>query len=568
MSTGKPPKTPPTEVEDLDLSGRTIGDFRVLRRLGQGGMGQVYLAEQISLRRNVALKILRPDMASNPKALARFKVEAEAVARATHANIVQIHALGEQDGLVYLAMEYVEGRNLKDYIARKGTPDLPVVLSIMRQVAAALQRAGTLGLIHRDIKPENILLTRKGQVKVADFGLVKDPESATPFKLTATGVTMGTPLYMSPEQVEGRPLDPRSDIYSFGVTCYYMLSGQPPFRGETAYEVALQHVQNEPVPLDALRPDLPEGLCAVIRKMMAKDPARRYQNGKELLRDINRLRESLAGVHPSGPPPLPVDHAAVNTLPGVDSTTALPTPSSSRGWLAVAVVLSLLLAAGAGMAIAWAQKSRQVLPHGQEVKAVGAIEKVSLPSQREQELREAVDRHLEALRAQQPGEPNGLDLCAELALLYLDSGRFDEAGKLFGRLEKILEPRGHRLLGRLGIAIVGALNNDVESSIKQFQWLFGPMTDPKKKYGEADAQTWEKAKLEPIIPLLAKPRWRYWINRAQWYNERNDLPVSAVPAYLIFRFPLGVGTGKGDGIIAPFKRADKGGTPKKPQDRK
>src|SRR5207244_2631869 len=146
----------------------------------------------------------------------RFRAEAEAIAKITHANIVQVYAFGEEAGLHYMALEYVEGRNLHDYILKKGPLELPLALSIMRQVAAALQRAGELGIVHRDIKPENILLTRRGEVKVADFGLSRclagDPG---PVNLTQTGLTMGTPLYMSPEQVEGKPLDPRTDIYSF-----------------------------------------------------------------------------------------------------------------------------------------------------------------------------------------------------------------------------------------------------------------------------------------------------------------------------------------------------------------
>ncbi len=161
---------PPAE-EQPDLTGKTLDDFLVLRRLGQGGMGQVYLAEQISLRRKVALKILRPDLAANATSLQRFKAEALAVARATHANIVQIYAVKEADSVHFMALEYVEGRNLRQYLEKKGPPEIFFALSIMRQVAAALQRASELGIIHRDIKPENILVTRKGEVKVADFGL-------------------------------------------------------------------------------------------------------------------------------------------------------------------------------------------------------------------------------------------------------------------------------------------------------------------------------------------------------------------------------------------------------------
>src|SRR5262249_2855201 len=160
---------------------------------------------------------------------------------------------------------------------------LPLALSIMRQVAAALQRASEAGIVHRDIKPENILLTRKGEVKVADFGLSRCfANDQQPLHLTQSGVTMGTPLYMSPERVPGKEVDPRTDIYSFGVPCYHMRAGQPPFRGETAFDVAVQHVQSQPTPLNQVRPDLPAELCALVHKMMAKNAAERYQTGRDL----------------------------------------------------------------------------------------------------------------------------------------------------------------------------------------------------------------------------------------------------------------------------------------------
>src|SRR5262249_21640653 len=197
-TTGMPAAATPPE---LDLSGTVIDDYRVLRKLGQGGMGQVYLAEQVSLQRHVALKILRPDLAARPDALARFKLEATAVARATHPNIVQVYQIGGEDrGMPYMALEYVEGKNLREYINKKGPPELMVSLSIMRQVAAALQRAAELGIIHRDIKPENILLTKKGEVKVADFGLSRvDSEGVAAPSITQSGVSMGPPLDLSPE---------------------------------------------------------------------------------------------------------------------------------------------------------------------------------------------------------------------------------------------------------------------------------------------------------------------------------------------------------------------------------
>ena len=168
-----------------------------------------------------------PDSPINDVSFQRFKAEAEAIARVTHPNIVQVYALGEENGIHYMALEYVEGRNLREYLSKKGTTDTALALSITRQVASALQRASEIGIIHRDIKPENILLTKRGEVKVADFGLSRylKPDQ-NEVNLTQTGMTMGTPLYMSPEQVQGLVLDARTDIYSLGITCYQMLAGR------------------------------------------------------------------------------------------------------------------------------------------------------------------------------------------------------------------------------------------------------------------------------------------------------------------------------------------------------
>ena len=194
-----------------------------------------------------------------------------------------------------MVLEYVEGRNLRDYLARKGPPDLAVTLSIIRQVVLALQKAHEEGIVHRDIKPENILVTRKVEVKVTDFGLSRFfAGEAQPLNLTQSGVTLGTPLYMSPEQVQGKPVDHRSDIYSLGVTCYHLLAGEPPFRGATAFDVALKHVQEQPRPLAEMRPDLPADLCGMVHKMMAKNPDDRYQSAREILRDLAKVRDGIS----------------------------------------------------------------------------------------------------------------------------------------------------------------------------------------------------------------------------------------------------------------------------------
>src|SRR4051812_20156610 len=224
---------------DPDLSGRQLGGYRLLRRLGRGAMAEVYLAEQVSLGRQVAFKVLRSTLATDAIYVQRFHHEARAAAQLVHANIVQIHEVGCVDGVHFIAQEYVQGLNLAELLTRKGAGDVARSLGIVRQVAAALNKAAEHGIVHRDIKPENIMLAASGEVKVADFGLARLFDRDDANNLTQVGITMGTPLYMSPEQVEGRALDPRSDIYSLGVTWYQMLVGEPPFRGDTALSIAV-----------------------------------------------------------------------------------------------------------------------------------------------------------------------------------------------------------------------------------------------------------------------------------------------------------------------------------------
>ncbi len=275
---------------EADLSGRLVGDYQLLRRLGRGGMADVYLAEQRSLKRKIALKVLKAELAADQNYVKRFHLEAQAAASLVHASIVQIHDVGCVDGIHYIAQEYVEGKNLKQFILSQGTIDARLAVSVMRQVASALHRAGSRGIIHRDIKPENIMLARTGEVKVADFGLARVMGNGEAMNLTQVGITMGTPLYMSPEQVEGKQLDPRSDIYSLGVTCYHMLAGVPPFRGETALAIAMQHVKNDAERLESHRDDLPVGLCRIVHKMLAKQASDRYAHAAELLQDLRDLR--------------------------------------------------------------------------------------------------------------------------------------------------------------------------------------------------------------------------------------------------------------------------------------
>jgi serine/threonine-protein kinase len=315
--------------EVRDLTGTTLGDFQVERLLGRGGMGEVYLARQISLSRPVALKVLRPDLLTKPVYLGRFEAEATAVAKLNHPNIVHVYMLGNVEGVRFIAMEYVQGSNLRDYLVKKGGLDLPLALSIMKQAALAIGAAGEVGLIHRDIKPENLLLTRKGQVKVADFGLCRD-QDADRLQLTQPGVTMGTPLYMSPEQAQGHELDHRSDLYSLGVTFYHMFAGEPPFKADAPLAIALKHVKDTPVSLAVHRPDLPPDLVKLVMKLMAKDPKDRYQSAAEMLRDLARIRESLNTVAINVPDADLATIAAPRVRANGDPAAAFPAPSPAK----------------------------------------------------------------------------------------------------------------------------------------------------------------------------------------------------------------------------------------------
>jgi len=351
-----------------DLTGADLGDFQVDRLLGRGGMGEVYLARQISLNREVALKVLRPDLLTNPTYLSRFEAEAWSAAKLNHPNIVHIYTLGIVEGLRFIAMEYVHGTNLREYLTRKGPPDLPQALSNLRQAGAAVGAAGEVGLVHRDIKPENLLLTRKGQVKVADFGLCRDLDDDR-HHITQPGVTMGTPLYMSPEQARGQAMDHRSDLYSLGVTYYHMLAGHPPFRAETALALAMKHVVDTPVDLAVHRPDLPAGLTRLVMKLMAKSAADRHQSAAEMLRDLNKVREALqaSALAASGA-------AGAEARPDPASTTP-EAPASPEGrpaarrqgvrplaWPSPKVmVLASVVGLGSGVAAGWIARPADLL---------------------------------------------------------------------------------------------------------------------------------------------------------------------------------------------------------------
>ncbi len=272
-----------------DLTGQTIGDYLILRRLGRGGMADVYLSRQISLDRSVAFKVLHADLARDNSYVDRFKREARAAAALVHTNIVQIFEVGQHEDIYFIAQEYVPGRNLKQFLLRNGAVEPSLAMEILAGTAQAIQKADEFHVVHRDIKPENIMLSEKGSVKVTDFGLAQVNNDRFSQTLTKVGITMGTPLYMSPEQVEGGTLDVRSDIYSLGVTAYHMLAGSPPFEGDNPLAIALQQVKNDAAKLETIRPDLPQSLCDLIHRMIEKNPDSRPQDAGGILADLKQI---------------------------------------------------------------------------------------------------------------------------------------------------------------------------------------------------------------------------------------------------------------------------------------
>ena len=266
---------------DMD---RVLGPYRLVREIGSGGMGVVYEAEDTRLRRRVAIKLLPPEYSRDPAAKERFLREARAASALDDPNICTVHDIGECDGQLYIVMACYEGETLKERLAR-GPLSVEEARQVAIQVARALLRAHEAGIVHRDIKPANVMLTRRGAVKVLDFGIAKIRGDAT---LTRTGSSPGTPAYMSPEQARGEPVDGRSDLWAVGVLLYEMLAGRRPFPGEDERAVAAMVQARDPKPLERLRPEVPPELARTVAKALAKAPNRRHQSAGELLGELER----------------------------------------------------------------------------------------------------------------------------------------------------------------------------------------------------------------------------------------------------------------------------------------
>lgn len=347
-------------VKESDLSGETLNNYKIIGKLGQGGMATVYKAHELSLNRVVALKVLSAQLSGDQDYIKRFEREAQAAAKLNHPNIVQIYSIGSEENLFYFAMEYIKGKSLADIKQEDQIVNPNKAIPIIKQVADALGEAHKAGLVHRDIKPSNIMIDSSGRAKVTDFGIAYVSDAKT--KLTRDGSVIGTPEYLSPEQCEGKTVDQRSDIYSLGVTFYELLSGKTPYMAETPVSTLMKIVKGDFPPLKEVNPNVPEAVNTIVGKMMETDVDKRYQSMAEVIGALDSAAANIPVAPFPGttmgtavvdnfpptvqaPPPTPAPSPQVSPQAAPQAAPTVQRKSNKSGLIAAAVIILLIGAA-------------------------------------------------------------------------------------------------------------------------------------------------------------------------------------------------------------------------------
>jgi len=331
---------------------KQIGGYKLVRRIGEGGMGEVYLAEQLTMHRTVALKILHSKWADDEEFRKRFLLEARAAGKLSHVNLIQVYDVGKYQGKYYFSMEYIDGVTVEDLIRHEGTLTVEKALDITLQVTQALKYLAAHNIVHRDIKPANMMMTKDGTVKLGDFGFIQSVFDA---ELMQEGTTIGTPDYISPEQARGeRNLDVRSDLYSLGASVFHMLTGGTLFTGSCS-KVMRDHIDTTPPDVESLRKDIPKDLVRTLKKLTGKSPIDRYQSPDELIKDLELIKIDVAsdeGQLPSSRSQIMnVISAEKDRIVGLEAqlrkqiqANLVLTAAAAAGWVLWAVFLMLWLA--------------------------------------------------------------------------------------------------------------------------------------------------------------------------------------------------------------------------------
>ncbi len=369
------------------LVGRVLADrYHILKRIGEGGMGRVYLGEHVKMNRQCAIKVMNPALVNDTESAARFAREASSAARIIHPNVAAVFDYGESDGLIYLVMEYVDGQPLSRILAREAPLSVERALDLARQIADGLGAAHELGIVHRDLKPDNILVTRtrtgREVPKVVDFGIAKAVQDTTGESLTRTGLVIGTPEFMSPEQLLGDPVDARSDLYALGCILHLMLTATPPFAAGTREQMIKRRLSEEAPHVQQLDPGLPDSVDRIVERLLARSPGDRYGSAAE-------VRDALAGTHarrapveaahrgldtPRSAPTMPFASAAI--APTEVTEVAVLPPRVREHPRAASIALAVILVVGGALVVHGARSGGDKLvppPAADEVSADGAV---------------------------------------------------------------------------------------------------------------------------------------------------------------------------------------------------